>query len=130
MNMIVQVKRHFVFLMLALMLCSPLVHPAEPVSPVSGTMQTLRRAMLNPEVNTLTFRQMETLFDTRTVGRAGPVWQLPAAHHALNFKYVHAGTTYAASEFAGRTYTNALLIVKDGHIVHEHYANNMIALFN
>jgi len=125
MNMIGQLKHYLACVMLGLALCTPLVNSAEPVSAVSDTMQALRRAMLNPEVNTLTFRQMDTLFDTRTVGRAGPVWQLPAAHRALDFQYAHAGKTYAASEFAARTYTNALLIIKDGRIVHEYYANNM-----
>jgi len=125
MNMIGQLKRNLACLMLALALCTPLAGAADPVSPVSNAMQTLRRAMLNPEVNTLTFRQMETLFDTRTVGRAGAVWQLPAAHRALDFQYAHEGNTYAAGEFADRTYTNALLIIKDGRIVHEYYANNM-----
>jgi len=127
MNMIGQLNRCLVCLVLTVAMNATLANASEPVSPVSGTIQALRRAMLNPEINTLTFRQMDTLFDTRKVGRAGPVWQLPAAHHALDFQYTHAGTTYAASEFAGRTYTNALLVIKDGRIVHEHYANNMRA---
>src|SRR5262249_51468412 len=51
----------------------------EPPSTVPPAVQQLRRAMLDPEVNSLTFHNMDQLFTTRTVPRSGPVWSLPRA---------------------------------------------------
>jgi CubicO group peptidase (beta-lactamase class C family) len=67
---------------------------------------------------------MDQLFTTRVVGRSGPVWQLPRADHALDFTYSFEGKTYTPEQFVQRTYTNALLIMKDGRILHESYRNN------
>ena len=80
--------------------------------------------MLDPDVNSLTFRSMDTLFTTRSVPRAGPVWQLPRNDHALTFTYNYMGATYTPEQFLDRTYTNALLVMKDGKIVYETYRNN------
>jgi len=113
------------WLVLVLLVAQPFASATGTEDSVPAAIQSLRRAMLDKEVNTLTFRQMDSLFNVRTVGRSGPVWQLPAAHYPLDFHYVHDGTSRAAVEFSQRTYTNALLIIKDGRIVHESYANNM-----
>src|SRR5688572_153284 len=61
--------------------------PSVPASDVPPAVQQLRRAMLDPEVNSLTFHNMDELFHTRTVARSGPVWPLPRADHALDFSY-------------------------------------------
>jgi len=95
-----------------------------PASQVPNAIQILRWHMLDADVNTLTFRSMDTLFTTRTVPRAGPVWQLPRADHALDFTYSFDGKTLTPAEFLDRTYTNALLVMKDGRIVSEIYRNN------
>jgi CubicO group peptidase (beta-lactamase class C family) len=95
-----------------------------PPSDVPAAIQILRWSMLDPNVNALTFRSMDTLFTTRTVPRAGPVWQLPRADHALDFTYSYKGATYTPAQFLDRTYTNALLVIKDGRIVAEIYRNN------
>src|SRR5690242_8180055 len=63
--------------------------PSVPASDVAPAVQQLRRAMLDPEVSTLTFHSMDQLFTTRTVGRSGPVWVLPRADHALDFSYTY-----------------------------------------
>jgi CubicO group peptidase (beta-lactamase class C family) len=102
----------------------PPVDPALPPSPVEPTVQQLRRAMLDSEVNSLTFHNMDQLFTTRVVGRSGPVWHLPRADHVLDFTYSFKGQSYTPEQFLERTYTNALLIMKDGRIVHEIYRNN------
>lgn len=94
------------------------------VSDVPVAIQILRWHMLDGDVNSLTFRSMETLFTTRTVPRSGPVWQLPRADHALDFSYSFQGKTYTADQFLERTYTNALLVMKNGKIVSEIYRNN------
>ncbi|WP_144098409.1 serine hydrolase domain-containing protein [Croceicoccus sediminis] len=93
-------------------------------SDVPVAVQVLRWHMLDADVNTLTFRSMDELFTTREVPRSGPVWNLPREDHALDFTYQYGGKTYAADDFAERTYTNALLVMKDGNIVSETYRNN------
>jgi CubicO group peptidase (beta-lactamase class C family) len=98
--------------------------PSVPASDVAPAVQQLRRAMLDPDVSTLTFHSMERIFTTRTVGRSGPVWVLPRADHPLDFTYTYQGKTYKAAEFLERTFTNALLVMKDGRIVSEIYRNN------
>jgi len=93
-------------------------------SDVPVAVQILRWHMLDGGVNALTFRSMDTLFTTRTVARAGQTWVLPRADHALDFSYSFQGKTYSAEQFLERTYTNALLVMKDGKIVSERYRNN------
>ena len=95
-----------------------------PPSDVPPAIQLLRWSMLDPGVNTLSFRSMDTLFTTRTVGHAGSPWQLPRADHALDFTYSYKGKDYTPDQFLDRTYTNALLVMKDGKIVSETYRNN------
>ncbi|MEJ2694764.1 MAG: hypothetical protein P8166_17505, partial [Candidatus Thiodiazotropha sp.] len=53
--------------------------PSLPVSTVPPAVQQLRRDMLDPGINVLTFRSMDRIFTTRTVARSGSVWQLPRA---------------------------------------------------
>jgi CubicO group peptidase (beta-lactamase class C family) len=96
----------------------------DPPSHVPVAVQILRWEMLEGGVNSLTFRSMDALFDTRTVARAGPVWRLPRRDQALDFTYEWQGQTLSAEDFLERTYTNALLVMKDGQIVSEIYRNN------
>jgi CubicO group peptidase (beta-lactamase class C family) len=93
-------------------------------SDVPVAMQIARWRMLDGDINTLTFRSMDTMFPTRTVPRAGPVWHLPRAHRPLDFTYSYKGVRYTAEQFLDRTYTNAMLVMKDGRIVAEIYRNN------
>jgi len=102
----------------------PAPTPAEPLSAVPPAVQQLRRDMLDPEVNSLTFHNMDQLFTTRTVPRSGAVWPLPRTDHELDFTYQYEGGTYTTEQFLERTYTNALLVMKDGRIVAEIYRNN------
>lgn len=102
----------------------PAPEASEPPSTVAPAVQQLRRAMLDPEVNSLTFHNMDELFTTRTVPRSGAVWPLARADHALDFTYSFRGSTYTPDQFLERTYTNALLVMKDGRIVAETYRNN------
>jgi CubicO group peptidase (beta-lactamase class C family) len=103
---------------------APAPDPSLPRSTVPVAVQDLRRKMNDADVNALTFRDMDQLFTTRTVARSGPIWQLPRADHALDFTYVYKGKTYTPEQFLGRTFTNALLVMKDGRIVSEIYRNN------
>ena len=118
-------------LALALLLSSPIrAYPPPPPDPslstsqVEPAVQQLRRSMLDADVNSLMFHSMDQLFTTRGVGRSGPVWHLPRTDHALDFTYAFSGHTYTPEQFIQRTYTNALLIMKDGRILYETYRNN------
>ena len=104
---------------------NPLVAKVGPVSKVPVAIQNLRWAMLDSDVNTLTFRSMDTLFTTRQVGRSGPVSVLPHNDANMALTYSFEGKNYTTNDFLDRTYTNAMLVMKDGHIVYEKYLNNM-----
>jgi hypothetical protein len=93
-------------------------------SAVPPAIQELRRRMLDADVNTLTFHNMDEIFWTRTVPRAGPVWEPPSRSTPLDFNYEFDGETRAAGDVLERTYTNALLILKDGVIRAAIYRNN------
>lgn len=95
-----------------------------PESDVPVAVQILRWHMLDNNVSPLMFREMDQLFTTRTVARSGPVWELPRRDHPLDFTYTWQEQRHDADDFFERTYTNALLVMKDGVIVSEHYRNN------
>jgi CubicO group peptidase (beta-lactamase class C family) len=95
-----------------------------PPSDVPVAVQILRWHMLDNNVSALAFRSMDQLFTTRTVARGGPVWQLPRGDRPLDFTYSWQGASLPAEQFLERTYTNALLVLKDGRIVSEIYRNN------
>jgi CubicO group peptidase (beta-lactamase class C family) len=101
---------------------APLTQGAK--SDVPNAVQILRWRMNDADINALTFRSMDTLFTTRSVPRSGPVWQLERRDHPLDFTYSFEGQTYSPEQFLDRTYTDALLVMKDGHIVYENYRNN------
>ena len=93
-------------------------------SEVPVAIQIARWRMLDGDINALTFHSMDTLFTTRAVPRSGPVWQLPREDRKLDFTYQFEGATYSADQFFERTFTNALLVMKDGKIIAEVYRNN------
>ena len=93
-------------------------------SDVPVAVQVLRWHMLDNNVSALAFREMDQLFTTRSVARSGPVWELPRTDHAMDFSYSWQGSSYSAEDFLERTYTNALLVMKNGRIVTEIYRNN------
>jgi CubicO group peptidase (beta-lactamase class C family) len=75
----------------------------------------MRQQWLNPEINSFTFRDNDRMFDTLPVKRSGAIW--PLAHSA--------GFAMPAGyqDFAERTYTNGLLVIRDGKILFEDYRN-------
>jgi hypothetical protein len=95
-----------------------------PPSDVPVAVQVLRWHMLDSQVSSLTFRSMDTLFTTRTVARSGPVWRLPRRDAPMDFAYSWQDKALRAEDFLERTYTNALLVIKDGRVVSEIYRNN------
>jgi len=103
---------------------APRPDPTLPKSDVPPAVQQLRRAMLDPDTNSLTFHSMDQLFTTRTVARSGTVWPIQRADHPLDFTYEYQGQRYTPEQFLDRTFTNALLIIKSGRVVSEIYRNN------
>src|SRR5437868_11906293 len=93
------------------------------VAEVPPALQSARRHMLDANINALTFHNMDEIFDTRRVDNAGPVWNLPRAPAQMDLNYTYDGKTYSAQEALERTYTNALVVMKQGRIVAEVYRN-------
>lgn len=93
----------------------------------SPAVIAMRRELLNPAINAFTMRNTHLLFpyrlvDAPEVERAlpdGPDLAMPQA--TLNGQSVD----YAA--WADGTFTNALLVLQDGHVVFEDYRNRMTA---
>lgn len=96
---------------------------AEAASPVPETVQQVRWQILKRDVNSFYFQHMADLFETRQVPRSGPLWTLPRADRAIEIGYDWQGKRYGFNEFVDRTFTNALIVMKDGHIVTELYRN-------
>jgi CubicO group peptidase (beta-lactamase class C family) len=95
-----------------------------PPSEVPVAVQILRWQMLDNNVSSLMFRSMDSLFTIRTVAHGGQVWTLPRNDRPMDFTYRWQGQSQPAEAFLERTYTNALLVMKDGRIVSEIYRNN------
>jgi CubicO group peptidase (beta-lactamase class C family) len=93
------------------------------VSPVSPTIQQVRRQILKPDGNSFYFHNMDDLFDTRQVPRSGPVWPLPREDRDIAITYGWQGQSYGLDDMLDRTFTNALIVMKNGKIVTERYLN-------
>ncbi len=96
---------------------------AARVSPVSAAIQQVRRQILKGDANSFYFHEMADIFDTRLVGRSGPVWQLPREDRAPQITFARQGKSYGFDAFLDNTYTNALVVMKNGRIVIELYRN-------
>jgi CubicO group peptidase (beta-lactamase class C family) len=90
----------------------------------SKALITLRQHMLDADINTLTFHTMDEMFDTLKVPNGGPVWELKEKASPLDFSYEFEGKPIPAADFSERTFTNAILIIKNDRIVFERYLNN------
>jgi CubicO group peptidase (beta-lactamase class C family) len=89
----------------------------------SASLLDLRRHWLDADVNVLAFHSIDQIFPTRRVDASGTAWELPRRETQLDFTYEYGGKTHTAIDILGRTYTNALIIVKHGRIVSETYRN-------
>ena len=98
--------------------------PAAGPSPATVAM---RWQWLNPEINSFTFRDTDRVFESRPVGAHGERWLLPdgapMAMPAIQFD----GETRSYQRFAEDTFTNALLVIRDGRVVFEDYRNKSAA---
>jgi CubicO group peptidase (beta-lactamase class C family) len=125
-------RPHWSALLLGLAVATPLAIAQQalpgplaggPPSDVPIAVQIARWHMNDGDLASFTFRSMDRLFTTRTVARSGAVWMLPHADHPLDVSYSFQGKRFSSGEFLERTYTNALLVMKDGRIVSEIYRN-------
>ena len=91
--------------------------------PLTPAVIAMRWQWLNPDVNSFTFREDDRVFESRAVPRGGAAWDLPSAGGfkmpADNF----GGQTYDYPQFAERTYTNAMLVIRHGKVAFEDYRN-------
>ena len=83
----------------------------------------MRWQWLNPEINSFTFRETKNVFEYRDVRSGGEVWELPRADGYAMPAIEFGGETRDYARFAGDTFTNALLVIRDGRIVFEDYRN-------
>lgn len=84
---------------------------------------TMRQHWLDADINSYNFRNSAQIFETRSVVRSGSVWRLPRTEGFTAPNYEFEGKTRSYAEFAARTYTNAMLVIRDGKIVFEDYRN-------
>ncbi|MEY4762835.1 MAG: hypothetical protein RLZZ200_2691 [Pseudomonadota bacterium] len=126
------IRPHVAALFLGLAAAAPLALAQQTLpGPLAGgtpsdvpiALQIARWHMNDGDLASFTFRSMDRLFTTRVVPRSGSVWQLPQSDHPLDFHYSFHGKSYTPEQFLERTYTNALLVMKDGRIVSETYRN-------
>lgn len=82
-----------------------------------------RHHMFDPPVRSLANRTIELMFDTVRVEPGSGTWKLPARPAALDFTYPFEGKAHQASDVLENTYTDALLIIKNGVVVYENYLN-------
>ena len=95
---------------------------AAPIGPSTAVI-AMRDQWLNPAVNSFTFRETNKVFESRDVPRSGPVWPLVNGSMLAMPAHQSGGTTMTYGAWADRTFTNALLVMKDGKVVFEDYRN-------
>jgi CubicO group peptidase (beta-lactamase class C family) len=111
--------------LLALVLASPVGAQAPAPEGPSPATVAMRWQWLNPEVNSFTFRDTDTVFESRAVARVGSVWELPRKDGFVLPQVRADGQPASYDAFAEATRTNALLVIRDGAIVFEDYRNRM-----
>ena len=93
-----------------------------PAGP-SPAVIAMREQWLNPAINSFTFRDTNKVFESRTVPRSGPVWPLATGPKLTMPAHQSRGQPMPYDAWADRTFTNALLVMRDGKIVFEDYRN-------
>lgn len=115
-------------MMVASVLASPVL-AADPAPVAQSDVPTdpvilMRQHWLDADINAFNFRHSAEMFETRKVARAGTVRDLPQGTRIAPPDYAYNGKTRSYDDFARRTYTNALLVIRDGKVVFEDYRNN------
>jgi len=90
---------------------------------LTPTMINARANMFHPELNFLIFQHLDKMFATRTVPASGKEWKLPYSPRSIEGEFEFEGSYFGLDEFLEKSTANALLVIKDGQIVHETYRN-------
>lgn len=89
----------------------------QPVFELTPAVIAMRWHLLNPEINSFTFRELKNVFEYRDVRHGGETWMLAEAEgFAVPDGY---------EDWTEQTFTNAFLVLRDGKIVFEDYRNRM-----
>jgi hypothetical protein len=89
----------------------------QPTFELTPAVIAMRWQLLNPDINSFTFRELKNVFEYRDVGRGEASWELAKADgFAMPDGY---------EDWAEQTFTNAFLVLRDGRIVFEDYRNRM-----
>lgn len=91
--------------------------PASDAPAPSPATIAMRWQWLNPEINSFTFRDTQEVFEYRPIAAPEDTWLLERAEG-----FTMPGDYPAWAE---RTFTNAMLVIRDGRIVFEDYRNRM-----
>jgi CubicO group peptidase (beta-lactamase class C family) len=97
----------------------------QPVFELTPAVIAMRWQLLNPDINSFAFRETKTFLEYRDVRHGGEVWDLPSADGFAMPAIEFGGETRDYARFAEDTFTNAMLVLKDGRIVFEDYRNRM-----
>jgi CubicO group peptidase (beta-lactamase class C family) len=90
---------------------------------LTPTMINARANMFHPKLNYLLFQNLDKMFASRTVPAGGKIWRLSYSPVSIEGQFEFKGSSYGLEEFLEKISTNALLVIKDGKIVHETYRN-------
>ncbi len=96
--------------------------------PLTPAVIAMRWQLLNPKVNSFTFRETDRVFESRAVPRSGAVWDLPSASGFTMPADSFGGKSYTYPQFAERTFTNAMLVIRHGKVMFENYRNRSDAM--
>ncbi|MFD1381865.1 serine hydrolase domain-containing protein [Rhodanobacter aciditrophus] len=106
------------------LMLEPILEQVGAPSSVPIAIQNARWHMNDKQVNSVMFRQMDMLYTTRKVPKSGQPSALDYQLAPLDFTYEMGGETLTPEEFLDRTYTNAMMIIKQGKVVYEKYHNH------
>lgn len=87
----------------------------------------MRRELLNPAINAFTLRNTQAYLAFRLVDAPEATRDLPDGADLAMPQAVLDGQTVDYDRWAEGTFTNALLVLKDGQVVFEDYRNRMTA---
>ncbi|MEO4000614.1 serine hydrolase [Mesorhizobium sp. CAU 1732] len=94
---------------------------------LTPTMIDARAHMFEASLNYLTFQHMDQMFATRSVSAGDEIWELPSKPASIEGDFSIGDRTLDLEGFLEASSTNALVVIKDGNIVHESYRNGSSA---
>ncbi len=96
---------------------------APALAGTSDAQAEARRHTGDKSINTVTFRSMDSFYPSEWVSPGRKTWKLGETPMALNPTVQVGEELLTFDQALDRTYTNALLVIKDGKVVYELYRN-------